>query len=94
MAEFSKQYCELHDPEMPHDFDILEIAEGLNNEEYTEVICEGFGFLAIGKDDKGNVLLAMPTDKPETKEGTPCVWKNYEDVVVPPAGDWTKINEN
>ena len=34
MAEFSKQWCELNDPEMPWDFDILEVANGLTNNFY------------------------------------------------------------
>ena len=25
MADFSKQWCEANDPEMPYDFDILEV---------------------------------------------------------------------
>ena len=24
MADYSKQWCELNDPEMPHDFDLVE----------------------------------------------------------------------
>jgi hypothetical protein len=82
MADFSKQYCELHDPEMPHDFDILEIAEGLENEYSTAIICEGFGFLAIGKDKDGNIILAVPTGEPTTDEGVPVIWKAYSEVVT------------
>ena len=29
MADFSKQWCEINDPDMPWDFDILEEAEKL-----------------------------------------------------------------
>lgn len=81
MADFSKQWCDLNDPEFPHDFDILEIAEELENGEYTEIICEGFGFLAIAKDEAGEILLAMPTDEGSTEEGTSCVWTKYEEVI-------------
>jgi len=49
MAEFSKQWCELNDPEMPWDFDIIEVANNLKQNYYIPYICEGFGFSAIGK---------------------------------------------
>jgi hypothetical protein len=79
MAEFSKQYCEKHDPEFPHDFDILEIAETLENEFYTPIICEGFGFLAIGKSENGEIILAF---RPESgKEEDDIIWKSYNEVI-------------
>ena len=49
MADFSKQWCELNDPDMPWDFDIEEEGKKLKVDEYIPIICEGFGFLAIGK---------------------------------------------
>ena len=60
MAEFSKQWCEKYDPEMPWDFDITEIADDLPDEHYTPVICEGYGFTAIGKIDGGQVKAFLP----------------------------------
>ena len=48
MAEFSKQYCEIHDPEFPWDFDIEEIATEIPRGYFKPVICEGFGFVGIG----------------------------------------------
>ena len=53
MAEFSKQWCELNDPDMPWDFDIFEIANNLTHNFYIPYICEGFGFSAIGKFAEG-----------------------------------------
>ena len=44
MAEFSKQWCEMNDPDMPWDFDIFEIANNLTQNFYIPYICEGFGF--------------------------------------------------
>jgi hypothetical protein len=83
MADFSKQYCELHDSEIPHDFDILEIADGLEPEHYTSIICEGFGFLAIGKDTEGKIILAFRDSSQEDLEmGTPVIWKQYDEVVT------------
>lgn len=79
MADFSKQYCEKHDSEMPSDFDILEIADGLQNEYYTSMICEGFGFIAIGKNASGEVILAFPPESMNPEE--PITWKSYEEVI-------------
>lgn len=73
MAEFSKQYCEQHMPDFPHDFDIEEIAKDLPNDHYTPIICEGFGFIAIGKNDEGQTVLAF-------REGGEIVWKKYESL--------------
>jgi hypothetical protein len=59
MADFSKQWCEINDPEMPWDFDILEEFEKLPKNHYTPIICEGFGFIAIMRDYKDKCLLAF-----------------------------------
>ena len=80
MAEFSKQYCEHHDFDFPHDFDINEIAEGLERGHYTSIICEGYGFIAIGKDEGGKIILAMPTGE-NTDEGSGVEWKLLDEVV-------------
>ena len=80
MAEFSNQYCDLHDEFIP-DFDIVEIADGLQPEHYTTIICEGFGFTAIAKDADGNILLAIPTGAEANDDGIEVTWKKYEEVV-------------
>lgn len=79
MAEFSKQYCEHTDSEMPWDFDILEIAKDLPNGHYLPIICEGYSFIAIGKDEEGSILLAFPEDDNPTPS---AIWKPYAEVVV------------
>jgi hypothetical protein len=79
MAEFSKQYCERKFPEMPGDFDILEMAKDLSNGNYVPMICEGYGFIAIGKDETGSIVLAFPEDSNPTPS---AIWKPYEEVVV------------
>jgi hypothetical protein len=63
MAEFSKQWTEKNDPELTWDFDIEEVASNLEPEYYTPIICEGLGFIAIGKDKEGEITLAFPTGK-------------------------------
>ncbi len=57
MADFSKQYCELYDPEFPWDFDIEVEAETIPKGYYKPIICEGFGFIAIEVGLDGNIYL-------------------------------------
>lgn len=82
MAEFSKQWCELHDQfGMRPDFDILDVAEALPSEHYTPIICEGFGFIAIAKDAAGNILLGMPTGEQSEEEGSAVEWKEFNEII-------------
>jgi hypothetical protein len=69
MADFSKQYCEKHDPEMSWDFDIFQMAKSVQPEHYIPIICEGFGFVGIGKDENDQIILAYrkPNDEIEWK---------------------------
>lgn len=78
MADFSKQYCELQ-LSNSYDFDILEIADGLEPEHYTPIICEGFGFIAIGKNENNEIILAFRPPISEFKDEV--VWKSYNEVI-------------
>lgn len=78
MAEFSKQYCELHDMGFEGDFDIMEEFHKLKTDHYTPYICEGFGFIAIGKDENDECILAMPIDG--APYGT-VTWKKYSEII-------------
>jgi hypothetical protein len=80
MAEFSKQWVELNDPEMGWDFDIDQITSELPKSTMIPYICEGFGFIAIGKDENENIHLAMPTGN-YSDEGTEVEWKTLEEVI-------------
>ena len=62
MAEFSKQYCEIHDPSMPWDFDIEEIATEIPRGYYKQIICEGFGFVGIGVGMNREIQLLFTDD--------------------------------
>ena len=53
MADFSKQYCEKYDPEMPWDFDIDNEFEEMPLSSFKAIICEGFGFFGLHKDVDG-----------------------------------------
>jgi hypothetical protein len=85
MAEFCKQWAEINDPEGGWDFDIEEVSNQLDPNHYVPMICEGFGFIAIGRDENHNVLLAIPTGEFETDEDgqtfDTVTWQAYEDVV-------------
>ena len=76
MADFSKQWCEINDPEISWDFDIEEIANGLEPEYGLPYICEGFGFAGIAKDKEGNILLGFSDYNIDRTE-----WKTYKEVI-------------
>jgi len=75
MADFSKQFCERNDMGFPGDFDILEEFNMLNESTYVSMICEGYGFVAIGKIE-GKCVLALPDYEEDT-----ITWASYEDIV-------------
>jgi hypothetical protein len=72
MADFSKQWCELNDKYMPHDFDILEEFEKLPKDHYIPIICEGFGFIAIMRDHEDRCLLAFRDNNGDV------IWEDYD----------------
>lgn len=59
MADFSKQWAELYDSEFPWDFDIELEAETIPRGYYKPMICEGFGFIAIGVGMDGKIYLVF-----------------------------------
>jgi hypothetical protein len=65
MAEFSKQWADIYDPEFPWDFDIEEEAETIPKGHYKPIICEGFGFSGIGVrlDGSIEILVVDRTDE-------------------------------
>jgi hypothetical protein len=76
MAEFSKQWCEINYPGMPGDFDILEEANKLIPNSYIHMICEGYGFVAIAKDETGEILLGIEDENTDTTS-----WVSYNEIV-------------
>jgi hypothetical protein len=85
MAEFSKQWCDINDSERTPDFDIDEIAKTLEPNHYTSIICEGFGFLAIGKTADNEIVFAIPTggtivdDNGQIHDS--IIWEPYNNVI-------------
>jgi hypothetical protein len=76
MADFSKQYCEIYDHGFPWDFDIEEIADELDFGFMNHIICEGFGFDAIGKKESGEIILRFTDWETNTKS-----WIGYNDYI-------------
>ena len=81
MAEFSKEWCEIHySEEITPDFSIQEEFSKLELGYSIPFICEGFGFLAIGKTENGACVLAVDAGKNE--EGEEMIrWASYEEIV-------------
>jgi hypothetical protein len=90
MADFSKQWCELNDPEMPADFDIEEIAANMENDHYFPIICEGFGFVAIGKNNDGKIILAFRDDNDQDY----IKWQEYDTFMLSQYTELEKGEEN
>ena len=68
MADFSKEYCENYDFDMPHDFSIKEIFNELKPGYYQSCICEGYGFIAILKTENEKCEVAFPLSYEEEDE--------------------------
>ena len=82
MAEFSKQWVELNNPEMGWDFDIEAIASEMPNSTMTDYyLCEGFGAVAIGKDESGEIQLAIATGNYNDEGHIEVEWKALEEVI-------------
>jgi hypothetical protein len=76
MAEFSKQWREKNDPEIPYDFDILEEAKNLKPREGFMRICEGFGFTYISKNENNVLMLGFVDYQTDMIE-----WKTYDELM-------------
>ena len=76
MADFSKQWCEINDPDMPWDFDIDELAKKLRPGSYMHAICEGIGFHVIARNEEGELLLGFPDY--DTEE---ILFSTYKEVI-------------
>ena len=79
MADFSKEYCDIWDPEFPYDFSILDISKDLQKGSYHSIICEGFGFHAIAKDRNDQILLGFLADSENTHSS--IVWQDYNNFM-------------
>lgn len=58
MAEFSKEYCIEKNMEFQGDFSVEEEFNHLEKDNYTGMICEGYGFIAIARNQEDQCLVA------------------------------------
>lgn len=79
MAEFSKQYCQLHDMGFDGDFDVYEEWAKLTPGFAVAYICEGFGFNMIGKRESGDEVIVWVEDWDESDKSG---WRNFDEMVL------------
>jgi hypothetical protein len=79
MAEFSKQYCETHDMGFDGDFDVYEIWNNLQEGYMGSYICEGFGFIGIGKlhNSPDTISVFIPDSTMDSGR-----WVDFEEMVL------------
>jgi len=79
MAEFSKQYCQLNDMGFDGDFDVYEEWSKLKPGYSVAYICEGFGFVAIGKKESGDDIIVYMNDwdNPEKSK-----WVDFDEMCL------------
>ena len=65
MANFSKEYVEKYFPEWCYAFSVDEMFNEIEDGHYRSKICEGFGFVAVSKNN-GICEVAFLTDKDES----------------------------
>jgi hypothetical protein len=75
MADFSKQYNNRYMGHPEGDFDIDEEAKKLEKGTYVSLICEGYGFVAIGKTEKDEIKFALPIGNMNE-----VTWVNFEQL--------------
>ena len=82
MADFSKEYCERYDFEMPHDFSVIEIFNDLKPGYYKSCICEGYGFIAVLKTENEICQVAFPLPYEEEYDGVPSSYDEDGEIIV------------
>jgi len=76
MADFSKQWCDENDSDMPWDFDMVEEYSKLKPGFMVAYICEGYGTVGIARGYNDEFLLALTNDRWATYD-----WVPYEQIV-------------
>lgn len=66
MADFSKQYCQKYDQELPWDFNMDTEFDRLEPGQLVPIICEGFGFWGLAKEFDGSLVCLYENSKGET----------------------------
>ena len=79
MADYSKQWVDTATKgDLPWSFDILDEASRIEPGYYLPIICEGYGFIAISKDNHGEIFLAFEDVEDNIK------WIPYQKLLKQP----------
>lgn len=62
MAKFSKEWCEIWDPERIPDFSIEEVMKDVLPDRYYPVVCYGLGFVNIHRDRYDILWVCTPLE--------------------------------
>lgn len=62
MAKFSKEWCEIWDPERIPDFSIEEVMRDVLPDRYYPIVCYGLGFVNINRDRYGMLWIGSPVE--------------------------------
>ena len=79
MADFSKQYREIHNMGFDGDFDVYEEWAKLKPGFTVAYICEGFGFSMIGKRESGDEVLVWVVDWEDDNKSK---WVNFDEIML------------
>jgi hypothetical protein len=79
MAEFSKQYCELHDMGFDGDFDVYEEWAKLTPGFSIAYICEGFGFSVIARPEHSDTVLVYIRNWDDDSKSK---WVDFDEMVL------------
>jgi len=80
MAIYSKQWCDLYNSDITPNYDIESVASLMVSGSYRPIVCDGFGFKAIGK-SKENIIELY--------------FKNTIGIMSPPSldnADWVTLD--
>lgn len=77
MAKFSKEWCDIWDPERVPDFSIEDTVKDVLPDRHYPIVCYGFGFVNINKDRYGILWLGTPVEG-----GIKLCWTRLNTVLV------------
>ena len=73
---------------LPPDIDIQKIADGMEPDHYTSVLCEGCGMIAIAKDENSNILIGVLDEEVDKLTKSTEDGKSYKPVKWIPYAEW------
>lgn len=62
MAKFSKEWCEIWDPERIPDFSIEDVMKDVMPDRYYPIVCYGLGFVNLHRDRYDTLWVGTPAE--------------------------------